>query len=234
MLWGAGLLLAIALGAVQTASLSIFKQLAVAPAFPAVLSPRWGEAIYRVLERAAPAPYVHDMLTRSAFDRRDYISAAREAERIAKPDARAEWLGRIALARGHRGAARAYFLQAGDAAAISQDVDAMAGRNLRDAIALESALRRRLARDGVHPDGVAEASWKIGVLNARAGALRRALTEYDRAVRLAPMNAKYLLSAGFAAYSLGLRAQARSDFRQAVDADPSAAASLQGVPPELR
>jgi tetratricopeptide (TPR) repeat protein len=212
VLWVAGAALLVALAIVQTASYSIFSN-----------EPSRGVAIYGALARIAPAPYVRDMLARAAYARREYGQAAAQAERIPQTAQREEWLGRIAVARGNVAAARAHFLNAGDDAAISVQAVELARTDLPAAIALESALRARLQRASVHPDAVAEASWRLGTFYAQAGRRTRALEEYRRATAISPLNVKYLLAAGTQAYELHLRSEARSDFQRAVNADPSAA-----------
>lgn len=221
--------LALFLGAVQLASDGIFRSAANPRSLPALIAPRTGVAIYSVLERAAPAPFALSMLSRAALDRGDLPAAKAYAKRLPVSPWRSDLLGRIAQAGGDDADAQRYFLNAGDIFAIGDRIDALAPHDPRAAYDLQLKLKDRLERSGTHPDLVAEAYWRLGVLSSRLAQPARALSEYRRAVDLSPLSAKYLISAGFQAYDLQMNAAAQRYFSRAISADPCSADALAGA-----
>ncbi len=229
MLAGVAFALAVALGAVQLASDAIFAGAGSPYALPAHVAPNLGAAIYRGVARVAPAPYVDDMLARAALAAHNLGAARRYAARLPESANRNELLGRIALARGDHGKAQAYFLRAGDVFAIEGEVERLARRNPGAGYALEEQLKLRLERSGTHPDAVAEAYWRLGVLAARQNRLRVALENYRQAVALSPISGKYLIAAGFQAYDINALLEARGFFARAIGVDPANADAYAGA-----
>lgn len=185
--------------------------------------------MYAALVRVAPAPYALDMRARAAFDRGDLATARSAVLRLPEGDARSEWLARLELARGNSPAARAHFIEAGDAASVQSAIDALARTDNPIAVSLERSLIARLQRDGRHPDSVADATWHLGVLYARAYDQTQALAAYRQAARLSPLAAKYVLAAGYQELTMRRYADAGRDFARALDVDPGSADAYAGA-----
>lgn len=176
--------------------------------------------MYEALARVAPAPYVLEMLVRSAYDRSDMRTARERALHLPPGEGRSEWLARIDAASGDERAALAAYLSAGNAPQVQQRIDALARTNVRAALTLERRLIARMRSDADHPDAVADAQWHLGVLLAQSGDRRGALRAFKAASVLGPLNAKYLLSLSALERELGMMAAARADRARAIDADP--------------
>jgi len=144
-------------------------------------------------------------------------------------DARSEWLARLDLARGNQGAARAHFIDAGDAAAVQRAIDALEPSDSAIAQSLERSLIARLQRDGRHPDSVADATWHLGVLYAHAHDDRRALAAFRQASQLSPIVGKYLLAAAYQEFTMHRYADAQRDFARTMDVDPGSADAYAGA-----
>ncbi len=222
-------LLALALAAIQIASDGIFKSAAAPFSLPSYVSPNVALAIYRRAASIAPAPYAQDMLARIALSGGNLAAAKTYADRLPAGSRRDDLLGRIALARGDAAAARRLFVAAGDVQAVDRDVDGLSYRNPAAAYALERALEQRLARDGTHPDAVAEAYWRMGVLAQAQHRSTAALRDYRNAVRISPLSGKYLVAAAFQAYELGGSREALRYFESAIGVDPANAIPYAGA-----
>jgi len=221
--------LALALAAVQLASDAIFASAAAPGSVPTRVPLSAGIAIYQAIARVAPAPYVYDMLARAEVKRGDLTAAQRYVQQLPDSPARSELIGRIAQARGDHRAAQRYFVAAGDILAIDGEVQRLARSDLRAAYALELQLKNRLDQSGTHPDAVAEAYWRLGVLLALQGRTREAMENYTQAVALSPISGKYLIAAGFQSYDLHQNAQAQQYFQRAMSVDPASADAYAGA-----
>ncbi len=133
--------------------------------------------IYRVLDRVAPAPYVEATLAEYDAAHANRTGALRHALRLPPTPIRNELLGRIALARGDRVLAMEYFFVAPDIAALQQYVLGLARSDPTRAYDVERRVRGRLRSLQTHPDAVAEACWRMGILaeaaSERAAGARR-------------------------------------------------------------
>lgn len=219
----------LALAAIQIASDAIFSSAAAPYSVAAAVPLPVGTAIYRIVSRLGPAPYVEDMLARAALREHNLQSAQRYARRLPLSAARSELFARIAEQRGdQRGALQAY-LRAGDVAAINRQVAALAAHDPRAAYALELRLNKHLAQSATHPDAVAESLWQLGVLAAEQGRPMLAMTNYRRAIALSPISGKYLIAAGFQALALSALPEAAHDFSRAVEVDPASADAYAGA-----
>ncbi len=149
-------------------------------------------------------------------------------------------LARIAQARGDRVQAFRYDLQAPDIAAVQDYVTTEARTDPRHAFDLERTLRDRLIALKTHPDAVAEADWQLGPLAAAAAYASalpserrawnaRSLKEYRRAARLAPLDAKYWLSAANQALGANELKIAAEYYDRMLDANPGSANALAGL-----
>ncbi len=233
--------LVIALGAVQAASDAMTARVAAAGTFPARVPERFGLAVYRALDRIAPAPYVEITLAQSALGRGDVDAAERYAVALPASATRDELLARVASARGQAELAREYFLAAPDPGAVNASAQTLAAGNPAAGYALERLLRSRLARIGTHPDALAQASWQMGRLANRQAWrevpgsalqrawLRRALRDFEAAEQLAPLSERYVVEAANQADLLGRRGRARELFAHAAAIDPASADAIAGL-----
>ncbi|HXO07946.1 MAG TPA: hypothetical protein VN880_07925, partial [Solirubrobacteraceae bacterium] len=144
--------LATAFGALQLASDALDSSAAAPGTLPARVPVSYGVAVYRALDRIAPAPYVESALSREALARGDADAAERYALRLPGSPVRDELLARVALARGQTLLASEYFLAAPDPDAVEATAEALASRDPAAGYALERLLQVRLARMGTHPD----------------------------------------------------------------------------------
>jgi tetratricopeptide (TPR) repeat protein len=221
--------LVLILALVQLGSDGVFSQAGAPQSLPAHVPAQLGVAIYRALHRVAPAPYVDAMLAYAAIDRGDLANAQRYAARLPQGDARSDLLGRIAWLRGDHATAQRDFIAAVDVFGINGEVDALDARDPRAAYALEMRFRERLAQGSTHPDALADADWRLGVLAAKLGMRPAAMAHYRSAVALSPLSEKYLISAGFQAYDLHDDASAKQYFGRAIKIDPGSADAYAGA-----
>jgi tetratricopeptide (TPR) repeat protein len=233
--------LCVALGTVQLASYSLQRSVAAPGTLPTYVSPRFGLAVYRVLDRIAPAPYVEATLAEQALESGDALSAQRYALRLPASPSRDELLARVARARGQRQLALEYFLAAPDVDAVQRSANALATRDPAAAYDLERLLKIRLALLRTHPDAVAEASWRMGLYANRQAWrqvpgsslqtrwLRRGLRDFEGAVTLAPLSERYIIAAANQADLLGEASRAELLFRHGVDVDPASSDAIAGL-----
>ncbi len=100
----------------------------------------------------------------------------------------------------------------------------------------------RLARDGTHPDAVAEAYWQMGRLANRqawrevsGSALQQRMAalaqsgDFEAAVALAPLSERYVVEAANQADLLGDRRRAAELFAQPLTVDPASADAIAGL-----
>ena len=222
----------------QAGSDGIFSRAAAPRSVPAAISLSTGSAIYRAIARVAPAPYVYKMLADAAFDQGDLSGARAYAQRLPDSPARAELLGRVALARGDQSAASRYFIDANDVFALRTAVAQLAKRDLPAAYALQSRLKDRLASTATHPDALADAYWELGRLATQRGYanpsardmwFEAALRDYEHAVALAPTAERYLMAAGSQELNLGDPASASRYFTRVVAQNPASADAYAGL-----
>lgn len=229
-------LCALLLACVQFASEALLSREGAPFSLPAHLSARDGRAVYRAIERVAPASYAEAMLARSLLEDGEVSEALVYARRLPESATRNEFLAQIALAQGDRPAAQRYFVAAGDYAAVQREVDALAKTDVAAAFALELQMNKRLQETATHPDAYAESLWELGQLATQRSmaehspAWARRAMEYDRlAIRLAPLSGKYWIAAGTQAYLMRELPQAREYFERAADVDPASADAFAGL-----
>jgi tetratricopeptide (TPR) repeat protein len=230
-----------AFGALQLASDALASAAAAPGTLPTRVPVSYAVAVYRALDRIAPAPYVESSLAREALARGDANAAERYALRLPSSPERDELLARVALARGQTALAREYFLAAPDPDAVDAAAQTLAMSDPAAGYALEALLRVRLARLGTHPDAVAQAYWQMGLLAnrtawrqvpgspAQRAWLRQGLRNFEAAVALAPLAERYVVSAANQADLLGDRARAAALFAQGVAIDPAGADAIAGL-----
>lgn len=229
-------LCALLLAVVQFASEALLSREGAAFSVPAHLSAQGGRAVYRAIERVAPASYAEAMLARSLLEDGNVSEALVHARRLPESATRNEFLARIALAQGDRRSAQRYFVAAGDYAAVQREVDGLAKTDVAGAFALELEMNKRLQETATHPDAYAESLWELGQLATQRSIAERSpqwaqrAMEYDRlAIRLAPLSGKYWIAAGTQAYLLREFSQAREYFERAADVDPASADAFAGL-----
>lgn len=233
--------LAIVLGAVQLASYSLYAGVAAPGTLPTRIPAHFGLAVYRTLDRIAPAPYVEATLAEQSLEQGDAASAQRYALRLPASPSRDELLARVALARGEGSLALEYFLAAPDVDAVQRAAERLATNSPDAGYQLERLLRVRLALLATHPDAVAETYWQMGNLANRqawreiSGSpaqnrwLRRGLRAYERAVALAPLSERYIIADANQADLLGDEQRAAALFRQGADVDPGSGDAIAGL-----
>jgi tetratricopeptide (TPR) repeat protein len=231
----------VAFGAIQMASDAFASSAAAAGTLPTRIPPRFGAAVYEVLDRIAPAPYVEATLAQSALARGDSIAAQRYAVRLPASPMRDEFLGKIAAASGEQMLALEYFLAAPDAVAVARAAEARAARNPAAGYDLERLLRNRLALLTTHPDAVAETDWRMGRLANRTAWIQvpgsplqrawlyRGLRAFEAAVALSPLSERYVIADANQADLLGEHHRAAQLFAQAVEIDPGSADATAGL-----
>jgi tetratricopeptide (TPR) repeat protein len=231
----------VAFGTIQFASYSLNAQAAAPGTLPTRIAPSFGLAVYRALDFAAPAPFVLSTLATQALASGDLPSAQRYAVRLPASPIRDELLARISQARGDGQIAYEYYLAAPDVAAVQTAIEARERRDPAAAYALERVLEVRLARLTTHPDDVAEARFREGLIanqqafrevpaSRRQGFwLGRGMDAFVSAVDLAPLSDKYLIAAANQAMLLGNLDRAQSFFARAAGANPGSADALAGL-----
>jgi Flp pilus assembly protein TadD len=230
-----------AMATVQLASYALDARAAVPGSLPARVPLGFGLAVYRALDRIAPAPYVESTLAAQALASGDLAAAQHYALRLPASPTRDELLAQTASARGDTMLALEYDVAAPDVDAVAKAAALLAASDPQAGYRLELHLKERLALLTTHPDAVAEASWNLGEFanesawRERSGSpaqtawLRRALADFESAVALAPLSEKYALAAGNQAALLGDFVRAGQLFRQAAEIDPGGADALAGL-----
>jgi hypothetical protein len=234
-----GLLVALAM--VQFASYALDARAAVPGSVPARVPLGFGLAVYRALDRVAPAPFVESTLAAHALSTGNFDAAERYALRLPSSPTRDELLAQTARARGDAMLALEYDLAAPDVDAVTQAAFALVATDPQAAYELELHLKDRLALLTTHPDAVAEAYWNLGEFAnhsawkevsgspAQRAWLHRARENFESAVALAPLSEKYALSAGNQAALLLDYPRARQLFAQAAEIDPGGADAVAGL-----
>jgi tetratricopeptide (TPR) repeat protein len=232
--------LVLAFAVIQLASDALASAAAASGTLPTRVPLRFGVAVYRVLDRVAPAPYVEAGLAQAALARGDATAGEHYAVRLPASPTRDELLARVALTRDQAALAREYFLAAPDPAAVESAAEALAAGDPAAGYDLERLLQIRLARSGTHPDAVAETYWHLGRLanreawrqvpgSARQRAwLLRGLQAFEAAVSLAPLSERYVISDANQADLLGERRRAAQLFAEGADIDPASADAIAG------
>ncbi|MGA8574831.1 MAG: tetratricopeptide repeat protein [Candidatus Cybelea sp.] len=233
--------LLVAFATIQLASDALAASVAAPRTLPRSIPVGFGLFVYRVLDAIAPAPYVETSLAQDALARGDADAAERYAARLPASPVRDELLARVAAARGQSALAREYYLAAPDPAAVGASAQSIAIRDPATGYSLEQLLEIRLARDGTHPDAVADAYWQMGRLANRQAWrevpgsprqrawLETGLRDFDTAALLAPLSQRYAVEAANQADLLGDRRRAQSLFSHAADIDPRSADAIAGL-----
>ncbi|MGC8484597.1 MAG: hypothetical protein ACP5O6_03035, partial [Candidatus Baltobacteraceae bacterium] len=148
----------------QLGSDALFARAAVPISLPRAVPQHWGIAIYRAIDRIAPAPFVARELGREALRRGDTTSAEKYAVRLPAGGARDALFASIERARGAEALAIEYELAGLDLPRLRARIDALEAQHPRAAYALAERLRARLATTRTHPDALANISWRCGMI----------------------------------------------------------------------
>jgi tetratricopeptide (TPR) repeat protein len=219
---------ALALGALQTVA-----SIAAAPAAQSGSLVRWlsgSSARVDALDPALVMPVpLRILLARRALAAGDLARAAALAARLGPSTDRSALEAEIAAKRGDMEGARLGWLDAGDYADLEALVTDLEQRgDASGAERLQATIVERLAQDRTHPDTLAEAWWRLGVLDAAlaehvisaGGPQRRSLAAYEEAIALAPYSAKYLISAASQELNLNELDAAQRYFERAAEVVP--------------
>lgn len=226
---------------VQLASDSLDAGAAAAGTFPRRIPAGFGDKVYGVLDRLAPASYVESALAERALDRGDIAAAQRYALHLPASPRRDALLARAARARGQDQLALEYSLAAFDIDAVQGAAQRVATRDPAAAYGLERLLELRLSGRATHPDAVAVVQWQMGLFANRTAWravpgsqtqrawLRRAYDGFESAVALAPLSERYAIADANQADLLGDRGRAEQLFARAADIDPGSADAVAGL-----
>jgi tetratricopeptide (TPR) repeat protein len=204
-------------------------QLASDALYRGMLPRSFGLAVYRALDRVAPASFVEETLGEQALRDGDPALAQRYAVRMPASERRDALLSRIAAARGQDVLAQEYAFAADDLTTLQDEVTAMAPRDPAGALALEQRIRSRLIALTTHPDAVAESYWITGNLEAQRANLSRALVAYQHAESLAPLDMKYILAVANTALDSGRLARAQAMYQHGRSVAPANADMVAGL-----
>ncbi len=188
------------------------------------------------------SPALRLALARRALDDGDLALATRRVAQLPPSLERFALEGRLAELRGNGAAAAQDFLAAGDAEGVARQAEALAGAGRSgEALALERQLAQRLEGDPSQVDALADTWLSIGRLEqaqayrlgtrsaAGIAAEQRAADAYARAVELAPLSERYLISAGSQALNLGDLNAAAAYFTRAREANPASGEAYAGL-----
>lgn len=230
-----------AFGAIQLASDAFAAPAAARGTLPSHVPVAFGAAVYRALDRLAPAPYVEATLAAYALSARRNGEALHYALRLPPSASRDELLARLAMAQGDRDLALEYFIAAPDVDAVQLAVRSLEPASPAKAYALERTLNLRLSLTATHPDAIAQTAWRMGDLAnrqawrevsgspAQMAWLRRGMRDMRIATDLAPLSEKYAIVAANQAVLLGDLDDASSLFARAAAADPASADAVAGL-----
>jgi tetratricopeptide (TPR) repeat protein len=239
VLIGAGLVLALVLGAVQVVSSLALRDAAQPGSWVRLVPPATAARVDALDPRLPlPAP-LRLVLAREALASGDVALAERQIAALQPSGDRAELLGLIAERRGDGAAAVRDFLDAGDAL----DLERLIAReqrsgNVTAALRLEHATIERLRSDRAQTGALPDAYYRLGLLEQdsayrlpraqRRPAEQRSLAAYEAAVALAPLAERYLIAAGNQELNLGDLDRAQRYFERARDVDPTSVDAVAG------
>lgn len=204
-----------------------------APAGPQSLAARapigFGLAVYRILDRVAPAAYVEDTLASYALRAGDLDSAQHHAVRMPAGPRRDDLLGQIASARGQTMLAMEYYFVAADVDRMETVAMDLARVDAPGALNLERRFRERLIALQTHPGAVAESYYVTGNLSNWLGKRDDSRRDFEAALAIAPLDMKYVLSAANENYVMGDYGAARRWFAYGLTINPASADMLGGL-----
>jgi tetratricopeptide (TPR) repeat protein len=185
-------------------------------------------------------PALKLLLARRAMNDGDLELAELRVAALPASRDRAALAGQIFERRGDHAQAIRSFLVAGDLPGLEREEQLVErSGNISRAVALQREIVSGLARDRTQPDALAEAWWRLGLVEetdayhhpipARRPYALRSMRAYEQAVALAPLSEKYLIAAGSQELNLGEAARALIYFERARDVDPTSAQAWIGL-----
>ena len=179
------------------------------------------------------------LLARNDLAAGDLRGAEEQAALLADSPERLDLEAQLAQRRGERATAIAKYFAAGDVDGLEAIVTEMeTARDFREALTLQRAIVGALAQNGMQPDALAEAWWRLAVLYAIVGDqtpaeqtsdYRAAMAADERAIELAPFSQKYLLNAAYRAVGLGELAQAAKWYERVRATNPKSVDAILGL-----
>ncbi len=230
----------LALAALQFVSGSLLSTYATPESLVARLPGGAGERVAAWTGDWILPPTLRLVLARQAVAEGDLAQAQRRIDALPPSRDRAALAGQIAEQRGDHAAALSNFLVAGDLAGLEREEQFVeqSGDIVR-AVALQREIVSRLERDPTQPDALAEAWWRLGLveetdayhhaIDARRPFGLRSIAAYEHAVALAPLSEKYLIAAGSQELNLDDADRALAYFERARDVDPTSAQAWVGL-----
>jgi tetratricopeptide (TPR) repeat protein len=218
----AAIALAMPLAIVQIASMSAYGDLAATPSLPALL---------HATQALRLRDFIGGRYARARADVHDgNLDAAERLLATLPPDRASDDLhGDIARLRGNPDAAFAWYVRAGDTLQAQAIVDASLAAHPERALRAETLLVANMQRAGASGDDLADAWWKLGVLQRAAGVHdargddAAALRSFQRALENAPNRKSYLLAAGIEALKLADDGDAVKYLTHAIEVGPGKA-----------
>ena len=225
------------LGIVQIGSDALLARAAVPASLPRMLPPRLGRAIYRAIDRVAPAPFVARELGRDALRHGDLASAERYAVTLPAGGARDALFASIERTRGDEALAIEYELAGIDLPRLLARIDTLEAKHPRTAYTLAARVRARLATTTTHPDALANILWRCGSIATSAVYHGhrpelwnpRARRAFLAAARMAPYDNNYALGVAAYYYRMHENARAQHWYRRVISINPSSANGWSGL-----
>lgn len=188
-----------------------------------------GLAIYHLLDRVAPLPFVEETLGAQALAAGDFDRAEHYALRTGPSPRRDDLLGEIAQARGNMTLAGEYYFAAPDVDRMETIIGALGKSNPRKALDVDLRFAQRLEVLQTHPDALADAWFTAGVYSEALKHRAASLGYYERALHLGPLNMRYLLGAGTQALNARDYVEAQRIFQHGLDVDPASGDVYAGL-----
>jgi len=239
--WTIVAVIALALAALQAIASLTLRGLAQPGAWVSFVPTAAVAWLDRIDPHVPLPPALRLVMARSALAAHDVARARADVAQLRPSPDRFALEGGIAEALGDSAVAMAAYLAAGDLNAVERRVEILAQeQHVGDALALQHLIIARLGADRTQADALAEAYFRLGLLEQRqayalgAGSARRvherqALTAYESAVKLLPLAERYLIAAGNQQLNLHEVDAAVRSFERAHDADPTSADPLVGL-----
>ncbi|HUY10991.1 MAG TPA: hypothetical protein VMV73_01880 [Candidatus Dormibacteraeota bacterium] len=205
--------------------------------FPRLLPSAWGARIYRSLDRIAPAPFIERELALDALRNHNNSAAIRYAARMPAGALRDGLFAAVSRARGEEDLAVEYELAGLDLPRVRERIRRLSLRHPRAAYDLAARLFERLQVAPSHPDALADASWRLGViaLSIESQSHRRTLwsARAERALRtaakIAPYDNTYQLALAALYFDRGNLLRAKRWYTRTVASNPTSVDGWLGL-----
>ena len=235
-------LVLLVLASIQLVASLAVRNRAVAGSWLSFVPPAAAARVER-LDPALPLPSpLRLLLARRALQDGDLALASRWIVLLPPSRDRSSLEGGLAEANGDALAAARGYLAADDLSGVERLIAGAERRGDPDgALALQSEVVGRLRADRTQSDTLAEAYYRLGLLEEEAswrlpvGDARRRADElhakkaYDGALVLAPFSQRYLIAAASQELNLGDLDAAAREYARARNADPASSVALVGL-----